>query len=200
MSDHKDIDIIKELLPAIDGRNYTFFSDLPKFQTKSGQDDPNKGVDFVPLLRWASAVGSEQVDFTEARRQGRTKGDGKGKWPSSVSDSPMLTEYYVMSVNDLVNKHFWEMIKYPELLYKLFALAGCGEKVNHVWIKGPAKKKHSKVFDMLKELYSTASDDEITMMYKMNTKDDFIEIAKMLGYQDEQIKEITKELAKNDSN
>lgn len=191
---HKDIDILKELLPQIDNRNYQFFSDLPKFYKKSGQEDKNKGVDFVPLLRWASAVGHEEIDWSQAKRLGRKKGDGKGKWPSTVTDDPILTSYYVEMVNDIVNLHFWEMVEHPELLYKLFALTGCGENVNHMWIKFNNKKSNSKVKKLIKQYYPTASQDEIDMFIKMNSQEEIIELASIMGYQDEEIATLKKEL------
>ena len=191
---HKDVDILTELLPEIDGRNYNFFANLPKFYKKNGQEDPNKGVDFVPLLRWASAVGEEKVDWDEARRLGRKKGDGKGKWPAKSFDDPILTGYYVEAVNDVVNKNFWEMLDHPELLYKLFALTGCGEKTTHIWLKAPKKKTQNKIFQLIKQYYPTASQDEIDMFLKFNSKDEILEIAYMMGYQNDQIDELKKEL------
>lgn len=191
---HKDVDILKELLPEIDKRNYQFFADLPKFYTKTGQEDPKKGVDFVPLLRWASIMGKEEVDWNEARRQGRQKGDGKGKWPSKSFDDPILTPYYVEIVNDIVNKHFWMMLEHPELLYKLFALTGSGENVNHIWIKAPKKKAKTKIIQMIKQLYPTANEKEIEMFIGMNDRNGMIELAQMMGYQDDEIAELKKEL------
>ena len=46
---------------------------------------------------------------------------------------------------------------------------------------------------MLKEYYPTANIEELEMFFEINEIDDFIEIAEILGYQDDQIKQIKKE-------
>ena len=68
-----------------------------------------------------------------------------------------------------------------------------GKKLRHQWIKGPSKKKENKVIQMLKEYYPTANNEELEMFFEINEIDDFIEIAEILGYQDDQIKQIKKE-------
>lgn len=117
------------------------------------------------------------------------------RWLSVTSDANKeLCEYYIGAINE-ANKHFWnaDVAKHPELQYLTIAVAGIGKKIRHQWVKGPAKKKENKIIQMLKEYYPTANNEELEMFFEMNDIDDFIEIAKTLGYQDDQIKEIKKE-------
>lgn len=118
------------------------------------------------------------------------------RWLSVSSDADKeLCQYYIGAANE-ANQHFWnaDIIKHPELQYLTLSIVGMNKKTKHQWIKGPAKKKQNKIIQMLKEYYPTANSEELKMFFEINDSDDFIEIAKMLGYQDDQIKEIKKEI------
>jgi len=119
------------------------------------------------------------------------------RWMSVIPDrNQELCEFYIQMVNGAANKHFWnsEMQKHPELQYLVLAVSGIGTKQRHEWIKGPAKKNKNKTLKLLSEYYPTANDEELLMFYDMNDMDEIIQIAKMLGHQDSQIKELKKEL------
>ena len=119
------------------------------------------------------------------------------RWLSNVSDKNRdMCEYHIQMVNDGANKHFWnsEMQKHPKLQYLSLAVCGIGTKQRHEWIKGPAQKKQNKILTMLREFCPTASSDELEMLFDMNEFDGLIEIAIMLGYQDDQIKVLKKEI------
>ncbi len=119
------------------------------------------------------------------------------RWLSSVSDKNRdMCEYHIQMVNDGANKHFWnsEMIKHPELQYLSLAVCGIGAKQHHQWIKGPARKKKNKVLSMLAEFCPAANIEELEMLFDINDLDGLVEIAKMMGYQDDQIKDLKKEI------
>ncbi len=119
------------------------------------------------------------------------------RWMSVVSDRDQdLCEYYIGMVNDAANKHFWnsEMQKHPELQYLSLAVAGIGNTQRHQWIKGPAKKNKNKTMQLLSEFYPTANEEELQMVFELNELEDILEIARMLGYPEKQIKELKKEL------
>jgi len=119
------------------------------------------------------------------------------RWMSVVSDKNQdLCEYHIQMINEAANRHFWnsEMQKHPGLQYLLLAVSGIGQKQRHQWIKGPTKKNKNKTMKLLSEYYPTANVEELQMFFDMNDVDDIINIAKMLGRQDEQIKELKKEL------
>ncbi len=119
------------------------------------------------------------------------------RWMSVTTDrNKNMCEYHIQMVNEAANKHFWnsEMQKHSELQYLVLAVSGIGTKQRHEWIKGPAKKSKNKTMKVLNEFYPIANEEELQMFFDMNTIDEIIEITKMLGYQDDQIKEIKKEL------
>ena len=47
---------------------------------------------------------------------------------------------------------------------------------------------------ILSEYYPTANEEELQMFFDMNDMEEIIQIAKMLGQQDDQIKELKKEV------
>lgn len=120
------------------------------------------------------------------------------RWMSVVSDKNQeLCEYHIQMTNEAANRHFWnsEMQKHPGLQYLSLAVAGLGQKQRHQWIKGPGKKKiKNKSMQVLSDFYPTANVEELQMFFDMNDADEIIGIAKMMGQQDEQIKELKKEL------
>lgn len=153
----------------------------------------------LDLFRLLEAVDRRDFKFysklTDEEKKGFT-GIVAMRWISVTSDvNKELCEYYVGAANE-ANKHFWnaDIIKHPELQYLTLAIVGMNKKTRHQWIKGPAKKKQNKIIQMLKEYYPTANSEELEMFFEINNIDDFIEIAKTLGYQDDQIKEIKKEV------
>lgn len=122
------------------------------------------------------------------------------RYMSNVSDkNKELCEYYLQIVNDGANKQFWnpEMQKHPELQYLVLANCGIGAQQFHEWIKAPtSKKKQNSITELLREFYPSASEDEIKMFFEINDDEQIIEIATMLGYQQDKIKEFKKELKK----
>lgn len=120
------------------------------------------------------------------------------RWLSSVSDKNLdMCKYHIEMVNNGANKHFWnsEITNHPELQYLTLASCGVGKTQRHEWIKGPiSAKKKNAVFNMLREYCPTANEEEINMLFDMNDIDGLVEIAKILGYQDDQIKELKKEI------
>lgn len=160
------------LLKALDCRDFKFYSTL--------SEEEKKGFAGIVAMRWMSSA------------------------PYSNQDD---CEYHISAVNLIANNHFWnpEIKNHTELQYLLLACCGTGSdkrpqrapkwsKTKHEWIKGPSKKKDNKIIQMLKEYYPTANREELEMFFQINDIDDFINIAEILGYQDDQIKEIKTEI------
>jgi len=158
------IDMFKELLPALDRRDFKFYANLT--------DEQKKSFAGIVAMRYLSVVSDKNLK---------------------------LCEYHINMVNEAANRHFWnsEMQKHKELQYLTLAVSGIGEKQHHQWIKGPVtRKKKNKIMQLLSEFYPTANDAELQMFFDMNKEEDIIGIAKRLGYQDEQIRDLKKELKK----
>lgn len=99
-------------------------------------------------------------------------------------------EHFLLMVNGIVNSDFTLLSKHPELQWKLLALCGIGKKLFHSWIGVPKKNKINKTQKFLLEAYPNANSDELMMLEKMNTKKDLKLLAKDMGYDNTQIKQL----------
>jgi hypothetical protein len=94
------------------------------------------------------------------------------RWGSSVQGSRDLQEFYVISTNERLNKHFFAINRHPKLQW-LCATAvspGLGTQ-RHTWIA--SKKKNptsSEVKKALLDLMPTAKISDIEVLAKLVTK------------------------------
>ena len=99
--------------------------------------------------------------------------------------------HYLFMVNELVNKHFSDVSKHPELQWLLMTAAGSGKVEFHPYIKPPnSKKKKDKVRDFVSSIYPLLKSSEIDMLLELNTKEDLAKLAEAHGYDDKSIKDI----------
>ena len=93
------------------------------------------------------------------------------RWGSSVEGSRELQEYYLISTNERLNKHFFALSKHPKLQWL------CATTVSpdmgtprHTWIS-PKKKEAgaSAKRKVIEEMYPHAKDDEIDLLCKLVT-------------------------------
>lgn len=96
--------------------------------------------------------------------------------------------YYLIMVNEFVNKDFNDLAKHPKLQWQLLSLCGVGEKQFHPWIAPPKKGKKSKLDEALIEIYPNAKLDDILLLRQLNSKAELTELFKSYGYTDKQIK------------
>ena len=112
------------------------------------------------------------------------------RWSSSVQGSTELQQYYLMSCNENLNKHFFDLARYPELQWLAATTVSPGMgNFRHDWIK--QKKRDStdnKTAKFLKNFYPNYSVDELELLAKINTKEDLKQLAKKHGWDDKRIK------------
>jgi hypothetical protein len=119
------------------------------------------------------------------------------RWASSVKASRDIQEHYLTYINELVNVHFWSLTKHPELQWLLMSMVGFGEKQYHQWIPMAKKEKSSSLVDsLIRSKYPDANDSEMDVMRKINTDEDFIEVARALAWSDKDLKALKAELKK----
>lgn len=166
----KKLDLFGGLLPAMDTQNVEFYEGL--------EDDAKK--EFAPLIamRYMSVASGKQ--------------SGYGKNAKLVDDE--ATIHHILATNALVNVGFWELSKFPDLQYKLLAYCGTGTKKKHKWVAN--SPKGSRAAEIISDLFPTAKDDELELLVQLNTFDDFVEIAKMQGLQDDELKAFKTKLKK----
>lgn len=113
------------------------------------------------------------------------------RWGSVVQGETDLEEYYVLSCNQRLNKHFFATNKHPDLQWLLATTVSPGiGKFKHQWI--PMKKKStdtsSKSIKFLSKVYPTDKVSDIELRAALMTKAEIKELAKKMGMADDQIK------------
>ena len=109
-----------------------------------------------------------------------------------MSSSQNMPEHHLMMVNDLVNHNYNNLSKHPELQWKLLALCGSGRKQYHPWIPPPKGVKKNRLEAAILQIKPLMRDDELEMLIRINTKEDFEQFFKENGYDDKAIKELLK--------
>ncbi len=98
---------------------------------------------------------------------------------------------FLFMVNELVNKDFEDIYKYPELQWLLMSACGTGKIEFHPYIKPPnSRKKKDKVSEFILSIYPHLKSDELELMLSINSKEDLKEFARAHGYDDKTIKDI----------
>lgn len=115
------------------------------------------------------------------------------RWGATVQASPEMQAYYLMSVNEKLNKHFFDVstTKHKKLQWLLASTVspGMGQQ-RHPWLA--AKKKdtgNNKAEKFLRELFPLAKPDEIKLLAEINDKSDLKQLAREQGWDDRRIKE-----------
>ena len=112
------------------------------------------------------------------------------RWGSAVQAQSNIQQYYVMSLNENLNKHFFDLGKHPKLQWLCATTVSPGiGTFKHQWI-APKKREggDSKATKFLRELYPHLKDDEIELLRTINTKDDLKQLARNHGWDDKRIK------------
>ena len=113
------------------------------------------------------------------------------RYGSSVLGSQDLQEFYVISCNERLNKHFFALHKHPKLQWLMATTVSPGMGTHrHTWI-GMKKRDSSnnKSEKFLRELYPEARDDEIALLAVINDKKELRDLARLHGWDDKRIKE-----------
>lgn len=105
------------------------------------------------------------------------------RWGSAVEGSRDLQEFYVISCNERLNKHFFDLGKHPKLQWLLATTVSPDLGTpRHPWI-APKKKEAglSAKRKALMEIFPTYKDDEIDVMAQITTQKDIDAYSKLAG-------------------
>ena len=105
------------------------------------------------------------------------------RYGSSAQGSRDLQEFYLISTNERLNKHFFSTNKHPKLQWLCATTVSPGMGTQrHQWI-APKKKEPgaSGIRKQLFELYPHLKDDELNLMAEINTKKDIDAYLKAIG-------------------
>lgn len=98
--------------------------------------------------------------------------------------------------NDMVNFHFYDYSKHPELVARLLAHTTVKEGVKWVGRKNIPLRRSDKLYTLIEELCPDLSEDEIDILIAHNSIDDWTEIVKTCGFQDKDVKKFITDLKK----
>jgi hypothetical protein len=105
------------------------------------------------------------------------------RYGSSVKGSRDMQEFYLASVNERLNKHFFAINRHPKLqwLCATTVSPGMGNQF-HQWI-APKKKEAGAgaSHKQLSELFPNLKDDEIQVLRAVNTTQEITAYVKQLG-------------------
>lgn len=113
------------------------------------------------------------------------------RWSSAVTADAQLQAYYVMSCNENLNTHFFDIAKHPKLQWLCATAVSPGVGTfKHQWIANNKKNAgyENKNLKFLAQLYPTMKRDELELMASINTKEELKAHAKQLGWDDKRIK------------
>jgi len=113
------------------------------------------------------------------------------RWGATVRGDPDLQAYYLMSVNERLNKNFFDIstTQHKKLQWLLASTVSPGlGKQRHDWLAGKKKESNAKASKFLRQIFPLLKEDEIELLGKLNSQDDLKKLAREHGWDDKRIK------------
>ena len=113
------------------------------------------------------------------------------RWGSSVQGSTELQQYYLLSCNENLNKHFFDLAQHPELQWLSATTVSPGMGTfRHDWIKQKKREgSNNKAVKFLRQIFPEYKDDELELLAQINTTEDLKQLARKHGWDDKKIKQ-----------
>jgi len=94
------------------------------------------------------------------------------RWGSSVNGSRDLQEFYLISTNERLNKHFFTVNKHPQLQWLMATSVSPGMgTMRHNWISQKKKEPGgNNIKKQLVDLFPNMKSDEIELLAELTTK------------------------------
>ncbi len=121
------------------------------------------------------------------------------RYTSSVTTNEDFSRYYLMAVNEVVNKDFTAIKKHPKLQYLLLTAASPGlGKQRHTYIAPPkAGKGSKKKYNLLSKLFPMSNDTELEILGQSSDEELKLYL-ESLGWTDKDIGQTLKKLNTSD--
>lgn len=112
------------------------------------------------------------------------------RWSSSVQGSADLQAYYLLSCNENLNKHFFDLSRHPELQWLSATTVSPGMGTfRHDWIKQKKRdSNNSKAVKFLRQIYPAYKQDELELLAQINNTAELKQLAREHGWDDKRIK------------
>lgn len=116
------------------------------------------------------------------------------RWGATVVGSSDLQEFYIISCNERLNKHFFAVSKHPELQWLMATTVSPNiGSFKHEWI--PSKKKlstSSKIEKFLLDIFPTMKLDDVKVLASITSMKDIKQMAIEHGYSEKEVNYIVK--------
>lgn len=112
------------------------------------------------------------------------------RYLSNMKGNGDLHEHYLEYTNELVNKNFWELSKYPELQHKLLCVIGLGMKTYHPWIALPKAQNKGPAETFLREINPGINKDELKLLFRCYEVEDFKNLCFDYALPDKEVKKL----------
>jgi len=158
----------------------------------------------LDIFEALAAVDKQDGDWFDRQPEDNQKGFAPPvflRWISSIDGGEFAQEYTLTLVNDRVNLFANElMTKYPDLLFRLAASCGVGEKQRHAWLplakqKGSSVHSKNAAWQLVAEYNPSASETEIDLLVALHTADSFKAFTEDAGLQADESKEALRAYA-----
>lgn len=152
-----------------------------------------KSEDSISLDNVLPAVDRKDINWWETLNPGQQK-----KFPawlymryvSNVSGDPNLARYYLLAVNERVNKKFSDVKGHNKLHYLSMTSASPGMGTQFHQFLPPPKlgKSNKKIFNLLEKLFPMANDQELELLSDINDNTELEQYLISMGWTDKEIK------------
>jgi len=112
------------------------------------------------------------------------------QWMTGATNDSVHAEL-IDNFNEFCNDGWFNLYGHPELQAKLLACCGVG-KTRHKYYKPQNSPNLSKIMKLLESKYVDVREGEAAMWVRHATSDDLVHLAQSLGYQEKEVKELTK--------
>jgi hypothetical protein len=113
------------------------------------------------------------------------------RYGATVTGNADLQAYYLMSCNERLNKHFFDIntAQHKKLQWLLATTVspGMGNQY-HQWIAPKKKTTDNKSIKFLRDMHPHLKEEDLKLLSEINDKDDLKEYARGLGWADKDIK------------
>lgn len=101
-------------------------------------------------------------------------------------------EHFVLMVNELYNKHWFDLQKHPKLLWLLLCMCSWDKEKTfyHEWIGLGKANKGGKRRKLLEEVYPTLKEDEIETLLRITSDTDIRDLAREMGWAEKDAKNL----------
>ena len=112
------------------------------------------------------------------------------RYGASVEGNADLQEWYLLATNERMNINFFDLGKHPKLQWLLATAVSPGMGTQRHYWQGAKKKEgsNSKAVKFITQLYPYMKQDEVELLADINTTKELKELAKQLGWTDQDIK------------